>query len=106
MAEFLFCIISTTPIQFSKHSTLSFIERSGAWADTVGDLPELHEAYEDYREKIGEQDDDFINKIHVREDQPSLLYILICIYVVGEARLNVKVQSQFYFVESVVHNNF
>ena len=81
-----------------KYSTLSFIERSGARADTVGDLQELHEAYEDYREGIGKQDDDFVNKIHVREDQPSSLYILICIYVVGEARLKAKVQYQLDFV--------
>ena len=77
-------MISAKPINYLKYSTLNFIERHGAWDATIADLPELHEAYDVYRETIGKQDDDFVNKIHVREDQPSTLYILICIYVTGK----------------------
>ena len=75
---------SIKPNYFFKYSTLSFIERHGAWAETIADLPELHEAYDEYKEMIGKQDDDFGTKIHVREDQPSILYILICVCVTGE----------------------
>ena len=88
--EFIFCTISAKPINFLKYSTLSFIERHGAWDATVADLPELHEAYDDYRETIGKQDDDFVNKIHVREDQPSTLYILICICVTGKVSFRIS----------------
>ena len=90
MTEFIFCTFSAKLNNFLKYLTFSFIERHGAWDDTIADLPGLHEAYDDYRETIGKQDDDFVNKIHVREDQPSTLYILICVCVTGKVSFRIS----------------